>query len=351
MIRLWIAVLVYFLAGRGMAADTLHLYNWNNYIAPKTIKRFEESCKCKVIQDFYAGMDEMQIKLAARGPVYDVLVPSDYAVPELIRKGLLQQLDRRQMPNFNNLSPEYLGRSFDSTNRYSVPYSYTTTVVGYNEVRLAELGISVDSWAVIFEPAKLEKLRGKVSVLDDAREVFGAALHYLGYSTNTEDERHWKEAQQLILRAKPFWAGFDSYNYANRLANGKIWLALGYSNDFFLADTQGGTVGTRIKASLPKEGASWAMDSMVILKDAPRADLAYKFINFMLDGKNSAELTNLVGAGNPNRAALPYVAPEIQRNVVIFPDKTASGKLEALMPLEPKTRRLMNALWAEVVSR
>ncbi|WP_137937024.1 spermidine/putrescine ABC transporter substrate-binding protein [Chitinivorax sp. B] len=351
MTRFWIAVTLSCLSAWGHAADALHLYNWNNYIAPQTIKRFEEYCKCKVIQDFYAGMDEMQAKLTARGPVYDVLVPSDFVLPELIRKGYLQALDRKQVRHFANFSPTYLGRPFDPSNRYSVPYSYTTTVIGYNETKLAELGIQVDSWAVVFEPQKLEPLKGKVSVLDDSREVFSAALHYLGYPANSDDERHWREAQRLIQRAKPYWAGFDSYNYANRLANGKVWLALGYSNDFFLADQQTGQEGARIRAILPKEGASWAMDSMVILKDAPRPDLAYKFINFMLDGRNSAELTNLVGAGNPNRAALPYIAPELQRNVVIFPDKSASGKLEAMMPLDARTRRLMATLWAEVVSR
>ena len=54
---------------------------------------------------------------------------------------------------------------------------------------------------------------------------------------------------------------------------------------------------------MPKEGAVLAVDNMVIHKGAPRPDLAHKFINFMLEGKNSAELTNLIGSGNPNMDA------------------------------------------------
>jgi spermidine/putrescine transport system substrate-binding protein len=87
---------------------------------------------------------------------------------------------------------------------------------------------------------------------------------------------------------------------------------------------------------------------MVIHKDAPRPDLALQFIDFMLDGKNSAELTNLIGSGNPNTAARQYIKPELLKNPAIFPDKEVLAKLEQLKDLTPAQRRLRNKLWTEI---
>jgi len=99
---------------------------------------------------------------------------------------------------------------------------------------------------------------------------------------------------------------------------------------------------------VPKEGAVLAVDNMVIHKSAPRPDLALKFINFMLDGKNSAELTNLIGSGNPNLDAQKYIKPELLKYPAIFPPKALQAKLEQLKDLTPAQRRLRNKLWTEI---
>jgi spermidine/putrescine transport system substrate-binding protein len=99
---------------------------------------------------------------------------------------------------------------------------------------------------------------------------------------------------------------------------------------------------------MPKEGAVLAVDNMVIHKDAPRPDLAHKFMNFMLEGKNSAELTNLIGSGNPNLDAVKYIKPEILKNPAIFPDKAVEAKLEQLKELTAAQRRLRNRMWTEI---
>jgi spermidine/putrescine transport system substrate-binding protein len=87
---------------------------------------------------------------------------------------------------------------------------------------------------------------------------------------------------------------------------------------------------------------------MVIDKSAPRTDLALKFMNFMLEGQNSAELTNLIGSGNPNTEAIKYIKPELLKNPAIFPDKEVAAKLEQLQDLTGPQRRLRNKLWTEI---
>jgi len=203
---------------------------------------------------------------------------------------------------------------------------------------------------VIFEPKYLEKVKGRVTVLDSSNELFAAALKYLGYSANDTDEKHWKEAADLIKRAKPYWAAFNASSYIKELTVGNIWLAQGYSNDIYQANLDAQAAGRkfRILQGMPKEGAVLAVDNMVIHKDAPRPDLALLFMNFMLEGKNSAELTNLIGSGNPNTDALKYIKPDLIRNSAIFPDKAVQAKLEQLQDLTKEQRRLRGKMWTEI---
>ena len=89
---------------------------------------------------------------------------------------------------------------------------------------------------MIFDPKYLEKVKGRVTVLDSANELFAAALKYLGYSANDTDEKHWKEAADVIRKAKPYWAAFNASSYIKELTVGNIWLVHGYSNDIFQAN-------------------------------------------------------------------------------------------------------------------
>lgn len=333
-----------------VAKDQLHLYNWNNYIAPETVKRFEESCKCEVVQTYYSDNEELLAKLAAGAKGYDILVPTSNAMEPLIRSGQLKPIDKTQLPNLKNIGPAFLDTSFDPGNKYSVPYAISLTVIGYNDQKLKGLDVPTDTWAVIFDPRHLAKLKGRVTVLDSSSELFAAALKYLGYSANDVDPKHWDEAAAVIKKAKPYWAAFNASSYIKELTVGNIWLVHGYSNDIFQANLDAQAAGRpfHILHGMPKEGAVLAVDNMVIHKSAPRTDLALKFMNFMLDGKNSAELTNLIGSGNPNADATKYIKPALLRNPVIFPDKTVVPKLEQLKDLTTAQRRLRSKLWTEI---
>jgi spermidine/putrescine transport system substrate-binding protein len=350
---IWRGLLLLLCVGSAQAEDVLHLYNWNNYISAQTITRFEAQCACRVVQDYYSDNEEMLAKLAAGATGYDLIVPTGNAVESLIRQHALRPLDKSLLPNLKDIDPAFLNTAFDPGNKYSVPYAFTITLIGYNDVKLRDLDLPVDSWAVIFEPRYLEKLKGRVTVLDSQRELLAAALKYLGYSANDTDEAHWKQARDLIIRAKPYWAAFNSSSYIKELTIGNIWLVHGYSNDIFQADldAQKAKRGFRILASIPKEGAVLALDSMVLHKSGPRPDLAHRFIDFMLEGKNSSELTNLIGSGNPNLAARQYIRPEILRNPAVFPGKVQQVRLEMLHDLDRYQRRVLSRIWTEIKLR
>ena len=349
----WLALLFAGFIGSAWAGGELHLYNWNNYISDETVQRFEAECACRVVQDFYSDNEEMLAKLAAGATGYDLIVPTGNAVEALIRSQALRPIDKSQLPNLKNIKPEYLNAFFDSGNRYSVPYAYTVTLIGYNVEKMRALNLPTDTWAVIFEPKYLQKLKGRVTVLDSQRELLAAALKYLGYSVNDTDEHHWKQARDLIIHAKPYWAAFNASSYIKELTVGNIWLAHGYSNDMFQAqqDARRAHRTFTIGYSTPREGAVLALDSMVLHKSGRRPDLAHRFINFMLEGKNSAELTNLIGSGNPNHNAMQYIQPEIAANSAIFPDAKHLKQLEMLRDLDRYQRRVLNRIWTDIKLR
>jgi spermidine/putrescine transport system substrate-binding protein len=350
----WLALLAGALVVSTAAAqDVLRLFNWNNYISEASVKAFEARCKCRLAQDYFTDNEEMLAKLAAGATGYDLIVPTGNAVQTLIASQQLRPLDRAKIANLGNVKPEFLDPWFDPGNRYSVPYAYSLTILGFNEQKLRELGIPTDTWAILFEPQYLVKLKGKVTVLDSQRELFAAALIYLGHSVNETDEAKLRQARDLILRAKPYWAAFNSGSYFKELAVGNIWLAHGYSSDFFTAQQDVLKAGRKftIGLSTPSEGAVFALDNLVLAKGGPRPDLAHQFIDFWLEGEAAAEITNAIGAGNANRVAMQYVRPELAANPAIFPDAERFRKLQQVKDHDRRTRRLLNRLWVEVKVR
>jgi spermidine/putrescine transport system substrate-binding protein len=335
------------------AQRVLRLFNWNNYITASSVEAFEKQCGCRLAQDYYSDNEEMLAKLAAGATGYDLIVPTGNTVQALIASGRLRSLDHAKIPGLANIKSEFLDPWFDPGNRYSVPYAYSLTILGYNAERIKALGIPTDTWAAIFEPKYLERMKRKVTVLDSQRELFAAALLYLGHSVNETDETKLKESRDLILRAKPYWAAFNAGSYFKELAIGNIWLAHGYSNDFFTAQQDARNAGRSfsIEFTTPKEGAVFALDNLVMDKTGREPELAYQFINFWLDGRASAEITNMIGAGNPNRVAMQWVKPEIAENRNIFPDAAQFKRLQQLRDYDRKTRRVLNRLWVEVKVR
>jgi spermidine/putrescine transport system substrate-binding protein len=333
--------------------NILYLFNWNHYIAPETVKRFEQSCNCNLIQNYYSDNEEMLAKLAAGAAGYDLIVPTGNAMDSLIRQGVLKPLNKSLLSNLNNIHPAHLNTKFDPGNIYSVPYAYTLTLLGFNQEKIRDLSLPVNTWAIIFEPKYLKKLKGRVTVLDSQRELMAAALKYLGYSVNDTNEEHWNQAKELIIRAKPYWAAFSNTSYIRELATGNLWVAHGYSNDMYQAELDAKKSGREftIGYSTPKEGGVLSLDSMVLHQSGVRADLAHQFINFMLDGKNSAELTNLIGTGNPNMDAIKFIEPDIISNSAVFPDEKLFTRLEMLQDFDQNQRRLLNRLWTEIKLR
>ncbi len=162
--------------------------------------------------------------------------------------------------------------------------------------------------------------------------------------------RKWEQAKDLILRAKPYWAAFSNNTYIKDLAIGNIWVAHGYSNDMFRAREDARDAGRPFTISFftPKEGAVLAVDTMVLHRSGGQTALAHRFIDFMLEGENSASLSNMIGAGNPNQDAMRLIQPKIASDPNIFPNTEMLKNLEMIRDFEPRERRILGRMWTEI---
>lgn len=337
-----------FLSTQAIAEPVLNVYIGTNYIANETIQRLEKECHCRVQQNYFNANEEMLAKIAAGATGYNVIVPTSYAVSELIKMGKLKPLDLTRLTNLKYIDSQFLNQSYDPGNKYSVPYAYTPVFLAYNEDKMKELGITPNTWAVIFDPKYLEKMKGRVTVFNSSRNVFAAALLYLGKDPNSTNEDDLEAAADVIQKASPYWAKYDSDSYYRSLLRGDIWISMSYSIDIFktLQDIKNSHSDMHLGASLQKEGNMYELDNMVIPVFTPDENLSYEFINNALAPESAYELSTFTGASIPNSEALKKVSSSITGIDWIYPKDM--NKMHVFNAYDPQTRTLVSSLWTQI---
>jgi spermidine/putrescine transport system substrate-binding protein len=159
----------------------VNLYNWYDYIEPNLVTDFQSENGVTLNLSVYGNPDEMFAKVKAGGSGLDVVVASDYKVGELIPLQILKKIDFQKIPNFKHISEEFINPPYDSKQEYSVPYLWGTTGIGYNSDVVTD---NFEGFEILFDEDKISKYSKKVVIVDEMREVFAAALKYLGYSLN-----------------------------------------------------------------------------------------------------------------------------------------------------------------------
>ena len=330
------------------AANEFNLYIGSNYIADSTVKRFDDQNNCTLVQNFFNDNEEMLAKIVAGANGYNTIVATSYAVEELALMGKIKPLDKSKLPNLKYINKQFLNQAYDPDNKYSVPYAYTPVFLAYNKDKLRQLGIVPDTWAVIFDPKYLNKLKGKVTVFDSSRNVIAAALLYLGKDPNSEKESDLLAARAVIDRAAPYWAKFDSDSYYRGLLRGDVWVSMSYSIDIFktIQDAKASHAKVNIDAMLQKEGNMYELDNMVIPVFNKDDKLAYAFINMALSPQSAYELSALTGSSVPNDSAVAKLDPAVRNLDWIYPKNM--NKMYVFKAYPPKTRILVNEMWTEI---
>ena len=338
--------------------DVLNVYNWSDYIGETTLEDFTAATGIETRYDVYDSSDVLEAKLLAGNSGYDVVVPTawPYFARE-IESGLYRKLDRAKIPNLKNLDPYLMAKvaEADPGNEHGAIYEYGTNGLGYNAAKIAERlpSAPVDSWAMIFDPAIVARFADcGVTMLDAASEVIPVALNYLGKDPNGTSAEDLAAAEALLAGMRPYVKYFHSSQYINDLASGDVCLAFGWSGDVVQAKARSAEARSPqpIVYSMPKEGTLLWFDMLAVPADAPHPEAAYAFIDFLLEPKVIAGVTNAVGYANAVPDSLPYVDPSIRDDKSIFPPSEARSRLFVAKVLPADAERARNRAWTRIRS-
>lgn len=310
------------------AAGELHLYNWGEYINPEVLDKFSKEFDVKVSLDTYASNEEMLAKIQAGATGYDLVWPSVHMNDIMLQLGLLEKTNVNQLPGFANIDKAHLRTKNDPNGEYCLPYAWGTVGIFYNKTLIPEL----KSWAQFFDYA--DKNPGKVTLLDDMREVLGVGLILSGKSVNSRSEEEIKAAEELILKQKPNVGAF-TYEVVPLIQSGDMAAAHWFvgANLFVLKEPD------KLGYVVPEEGATMYQENICLLKDAPNKENALKFLEFFMRPEVSVLNTVQQTNGSVNigaRELLPdnmknnpqmNPPPEVLRKLQIFEDLGADLKM------------------------
>ena len=290
------------ISGCGAGKPRLYVYNWVDYMPDEVLKEFEKRYGVKVVYDMFSSNEEMFAKLNISGAQYDVVVPSGDHVSMMIRQEMLTPIDKSLIPNLRHLDTSVTSMiNFDRDQKFSVPYAMGMAGVTVNTNQVKDFE---ESWR-IFENSDF---RGRMTLLDDMRDVMGSALATLGYSVNSTNQAELEEARDLIFLWRENIVRFDAETFGRGFAVGEFWVVHGYAENVFLQLDESALEHTHF--FIPKEGGPMYMDNMVIPKNARNIELAHKFINFIHEPEIYAQIMDYFELPSINIPAREFMTEE-----------------------------------------
>ena len=341
-----VAILV---AGRNAGKPVVNVCSWGEYIDESLIEQFEEETGIMVNYQTAESNEALYSLLKSGAGDYDVVVPSDYMISQLIEEGMLEELDYSNIPNFSLIDDRFKNLPYDPENRYTVPYTWGTIGIIYNTTMVDD---PITSWGAMFS----DEYAGNVLMFRNSRDALATALLYLGYDLNTTDEAQLREAQQLLADAKSrgVYQSFVMDEIYQKMEGGNAAIGAYYAGDYLSMLEN----NKDLAFAVPDEGSNWFVDAMCVLKDAPHKEEAQAWINFIASTEANLANMDYIWYASPNKEALEqYPAyyeelyeeeldPEIYEIMAASQETLARCQMYVVLPYE--TRTLYNVLWTEL---
>lgn len=339
-------------------SKNLYFYNWSDYIAPDTIPNFERQTGIIVNYDVFDSNEILDSKLMAGNIGFDLVLPSDIFFSRQLNSNIYQPINKKKLGNYKYLDKKFLkfAQIYDPNNRYGIPYMWQTTGIGINVTKVRQIlgqDTSLNSWDLLFKIENIKKLsQCGVAFLDAPSEIYPTVLKYLGKDPNKATKTDYLQANELLLSIRPYITYFHSSKYINDLASGEICIAIAWSGDVFQAARAAKNANKNFKIDyiVPKEGALISFDILAIPKEAKNIDETYQFLNYLLDPKVIANISNYIFFPNINKKSIAYLHQEVINNKAIYPPKETMKRLFAITELSPEVERYTSRLWTKILT-
>ena len=327
----------------------LNVCSWGEYIDESLIDQFEEETGIKVNYQTAESNEVLYSQLSMGGVDYDVIVPSDYMISQLIEEDMLAELNYDNIPNFEKIDDRFKNLSYDPENKYTVPYTWGTLGIISNTAKVQE---PITSWSAMFDP----QYAGNVLLINNSRDALGIALLYLGYSVNTTDEAEIQEAYQLIADAvkNGVYQGKVMDEVFQKMEGGNAAIATYYAGDYLsmLENNED------LAYVVPEEGSNWFVDAMCVLKTSQHKEEAEAWINFMASTEANLRNMDYIWYASPNAEALETYPAYYEETYgepldpalyeIMAPSQEVLDRCEAYLVLPAETRTLYNDLWTQL---
>lgn len=311
----------------------LNLYNWSNFIAPDTVRNFENETGIRVNYEEFSSADVMYAKLKIGVTGYDLVVAPGYMVRRMIRQNLLTALN----PALDRgvFLPHLQSPPYDKDLAYSVPYLWGTTGVAYNKTKIDRIP---DSWDLLWN----QDFKRHITMLDEKRDSIATALFRMGEDPNSTDAKVLEQAKRELLKQRPLVRRYTS-DFVDDLIRTETWACLGWSGDVAQAKKS----NPDVEFYLPKEGGFVFVDNLCIPKSAPNPDNARAFIEYFLRPEVCSKITNSTGYANPVTQAKTLVDSKYLNNSLGYPPKEQLERLVYQAELGAQ-EAVWDRIWEEV---
>lgn len=331
-------------------SNELYVYNWGEYIDETVIEDFEKETGIHVVYDLFETNEEMYPVIEAGGVSYDVVCPSDYMIQKMIENDLLAEINFENIPNISYIGEEFMTRSqaFDPENKYSVPYTWGTVGILYNDKKLEEMGVEPpDSWLDLWD----ERYAGEILMQDSVRDAFMCALKGMGYSLNSTDPSELEQAKEMLIRQKPLVQAYVIDQVRDKMLGEEAAISVIYSGEMLYLQESAAGKDFNLEYVIPKEGTNLWIDSWVIPKNAKNKENAEKWIDFLCRPDIAKRNFEYITYATPNQGAYDLLDEELQNNKAVFPDWDSLGNAEVYQYLGEDADSLYNELWKQVKSQ
>ena len=327
--------------GGGSAADPskgeVNVYNWGEYIDMSVLDDFTAQTGIKVNYQTYDSNEAMYGKLAGGSGGYDVIIPSDYMIGQMIEEDMLEPLNFDNIPNFSDVDPSLKNPEYDPENLYSVPYMFGTLGIIYNTT-MVEPGEDV-LWN--------EKYAGDILMFDNPRDTIGIALKKLGYSYNTTDAAQITAAVDLLMEQKPLVQAYVMDDIFEKLEGGNAAIGVYYYGDFLTMYES----NEDLAFALPREGTNRYVDAMCIPKGCENQENAEAFINFMCSTQAGLKNCEETWYSTPLLSVRKELDAEVVDDPFAYPDQDfMDNQCETFACLPAQIRTLYNDQWVRLMN-
>lgn len=323
------------LAGCGKKeARELNLYTWDGMFPQEVLDGFEADTGIKINYTNFDLDEDMLAKLeTSKGGDYDVVIADDYIIETTIAQGLAQKLDTSKIPNWGDINPIYQSQFYDEKNEYTVPYGAGIPLIVYDPTVVQT---DITGYEDLWNPA----LEGSIALIGNYRVVDGIALKTLGESFNTEDVAKIEQAGEKLKELAPNVRLINDNNTQDYLISGEASVGFLYTSQV----TQALQAKPELKVVYPKEGLGFGIMAQFIPSDAPHAEEAYEFINYILQPEISAKCYEYIGYYCTNKAAEEFISDEMKQFIVV-PESDIEG--ECIQNVSMEAEDAHSKVWTE----